>query len=133
MVGPFGAQRRWRCASGYAVAGPSGARGGVPTHLAETSARRREAHRGGLSSMKVFVTGGTGYIGSAVAQRLKKAGHDVSALVRSKDKAAALQAAGVKLVTGDMENAAGYAGAAYGAQAFVHVAQDHGPRMVELD
>ncbi|TMB34211.1 MAG: NAD-dependent epimerase/dehydratase family protein [Deltaproteobacteria bacterium] len=27
--------------------------------------------------MKVFVTGGTGYIGSAVALRLKKAGHDV--------------------------------------------------------
>src|SRR6266852_952568 len=31
--------------------------------------------------MKVFVTGGTGYIGSAVSLRLKKAGHDVQALV----------------------------------------------------
>jgi nucleoside-diphosphate-sugar epimerase len=83
--------------------------------------------------MKVFVTGGTGYIGSAVAMRLKKAGHDVSALVRSKDKGAALQAAGIKLVAGDLGNPAGYAAAAYGAQAFVHVAQDHGPAMVDLD
>jgi nucleoside-diphosphate-sugar epimerase len=83
--------------------------------------------------MKVFVTGGTGYIGSAVALRLKKAGHDVSALVRSKDKGAALQAAGVKLVAGDLGNPAGYAAAAYGAQAFVHTAQDTAADTVEKD
>jgi nucleoside-diphosphate-sugar epimerase len=75
--------------------------------------------------MKVFVTGGTGYIGSAVALRLKKAGHDVSALVRSREKGAGLQAAGVKLVAGDLANPAGYAAAAYGAQAIVHAAHDH--------
>src|ERR1700694_483532 len=74
--------------------------------------------------MKVFVTGGTGYIGSAVALRLKKAGHDVSALVRSKEKGAALQGAGVKLVAGDLGTPAEYAAAAYGAQAFVHTAHD---------
>jgi len=83
--------------------------------------------------MKVFVTGGTGYVGSAVAMRLKKAGHDVSALVRSKEKGEKLQGAGIKLVVGDLGNPAGYAAAAYGAQAFVHVAQDHGPAMVDLD
>ncbi|HVI23347.1 MAG TPA: NAD-dependent epimerase/dehydratase family protein [Myxococcales bacterium] len=83
--------------------------------------------------MKVFVTGGTGYVGSAVALRLKKAGHDVSALVRSKEKGGKLQAAGIKLVVGDLGNPAGYAATAYGAQAFVHVAQDHGPAMVDLD
>ena len=83
--------------------------------------------------MKVFVTGGTGYIGSAVALRLKKAGHDVSALVRSKEKSAALQASGVKLVTGDLGNPAGYAAAAYGAQAFVHTAHDPASDGVEKD
>ncbi|HET7784428.1 MAG TPA: NAD-dependent epimerase/dehydratase family protein, partial [Myxococcales bacterium] len=36
--------------------------------------------------MKVFLTGGSGYIGSAVALALKKAGHDVLALVRSEAK-----------------------------------------------
>jgi nucleoside-diphosphate-sugar epimerase len=83
--------------------------------------------------MKVFVTGGTGYIGSAVALRLKKAGHDVSALVRNKDKASALQAAGIKLVVGDLGNPAGYAATAWGVQAIVHLAQDHSPATVDLD
>ncbi len=83
--------------------------------------------------MKVFVTGGTGYIGSAVSLQLKKAGHDVQALVRNKDKASALQAAGVKLVQGDLGNPAGYAAAAYGVQAIVHCASDPGPQHVELD
>ena len=83
--------------------------------------------------MKVFVTGGTGYIGSAVALRLKKAGHDVQALVRNKEKASALQAAGVKLVQGELGNPAGYSAAAYGAQAVVHCASDSGPQHVELD
>ncbi len=83
--------------------------------------------------MKIFVTGGTGYIGSAVAARLKKAGHIVSALVRSPEKAKDLAAAGVKLVQGELGKPAGYAAAAYGSDAVVHTAQDHGPDSVELD
>jgi nucleoside-diphosphate-sugar epimerase len=83
--------------------------------------------------MKIFVTGGTGYIGSAVAVRLKKAGHVVSALVRSPEKAQALKDAGVKLVQGELGNPAGYAAAAYGSDAVVHTAQDHGPQSVEFD
>jgi len=83
--------------------------------------------------MKVFVTGGTGYIGSAVALRLKKAGHDVLALVRSKDKAAHLAAAGIKLVEGDLGNPAGWAPAAYGRGAVVHCAFQQSDNGVELD
>lgn len=83
--------------------------------------------------MKVFVTGGTGYIGSAVALRLKKAGHDVLALVRAREKGAPLQAAGVKLVVGDLGNPAGYAAGAYGSAAVVHCAQDQSDKSVELD
>jgi nucleoside-diphosphate-sugar epimerase len=83
--------------------------------------------------MKIFVTGGTGYIGSAVAQRLKKAGHIVSALVRSAEKAKDLQAAGIKIVQGELGKPAGYAAAAYGSDAVVHTAQDHGSDSVELD
>jgi len=83
--------------------------------------------------MKVFMTGGTGYIGSSVALALKKAGHDVLALVRDEAKAQALKSAGVKLVKGDLGNPAGYAGAAWGRAAFVNLAQDYSPAGVELD
>ena len=83
--------------------------------------------------MKIFLTGGSGYIGSAVALALKKAGHDVLALVRSEAKGEPLKQAGVKLVTGDLGNPAGYAGAAWGRAAFVHVAQEWSPKGPELD
>jgi nucleoside-diphosphate-sugar epimerase len=83
--------------------------------------------------MKVFLTGGSGYIGSTVALALKKAGHDVLALVRSEAKGEALKKAGVKLAIGELANPAGYAGAAWGRAAFVNVAQDWTPQGPELD
>jgi nucleoside-diphosphate-sugar epimerase len=83
--------------------------------------------------MKVFLTGGSGYIGSAVALALKKAGHDVLALVRSEAKGEALKKAGIKLAVGELGNPAGYAGAAWGRAAFVNVAQDWTPQGPELD
>jgi nucleoside-diphosphate-sugar epimerase len=83
--------------------------------------------------MKVFLTGGSGYIGSAVAAALKKAGHDVLALVRSEAKGEPLKKAGVKIAVGDLGNPAGYAAAAWGRAAFVHAAQDWSPQGPELD
>jgi nucleoside-diphosphate-sugar epimerase len=83
--------------------------------------------------MKVFLTGGSGYIGSAVALALKKAGHDVLALVRSEAKGDALKKAGVKLAVGELGNPAGYAAGAWGRAAFVQVAQDWTPQGPELD
>ena len=40
--------------------------------------------------MRIFLTGGTGYIGAAVLDALIKHGHDVTALVRDNEKAATL-------------------------------------------
>ncbi|MEY2571125.1 MAG: hypothetical protein QOE63_1475 [Acidimicrobiaceae bacterium] len=48
--------------------------------------------------MKVFVTGATGAIGTYVVPLLVQAGHDVTALARSPEKAARLEAAGVRPV-----------------------------------
>ena len=40
--------------------------------------------------MKVFLTGGTGYIGSAIAEKLLQHGHRVTALARSEESAKTL-------------------------------------------
>ncbi len=52
--------------------------------------------------MRVFLTGATGYIGSAVALALRKQQHDVDALIRPGAEAPRLRDAGVGLVTGDL-------------------------------
>ncbi len=52
--------------------------------------------------MKVFVLGATGYVGSAVAQRLRDAGHTVVGLARSEEAAAALADRGDEVVRGDL-------------------------------
>jgi NADH dehydrogenase len=56
----------------------------------------------------ILVVGSTGYLGSAVTKKLAATGKPVTALVRdsSSEKARALQAAGAKLVTGDLKDRA---------------------------
>lgn len=70
--------------------------------------------------MKVFLTGGTGFIGGAVARQLRDLGHDVVALVRSPAKAGDLRRIGATLVEGDLSSASAIAGAATGCDVAIH-------------
>ena len=72
--------------------------------------------------MDVFLTGGTGLVGSAVLSALLVDGHTVHALARSDGSAAALEAAGATVVRGDVDDAALLAAQAGGVDAFVHTA-----------
>jgi dihydroflavonol-4-reductase len=56
--------------------------------------------------VRIFLTGGTGYIGTALARVLRDDGHDVRALVRTPAKGARLDALGCELVEGDVSDRA---------------------------
>lgn len=73
--------------------------------------------------MKVFVFGGTGYIGKHVIMKLVEAGHTVDAFARSEGSKPALSAIGARTVVGDVMNAATYEAAVRQADAVIWSAQ----------
>ena len=72
--------------------------------------------------MDVFLTGGTGFLGGAVARRLRARGDTVRALVRDPARAGGLLAMGCDLVIGDLSDEAALTTACAGADAVVHSA-----------
>jgi nucleoside-diphosphate-sugar epimerase len=70
--------------------------------------------------MRIFLTGATGYIGSAVLDGLVRAGHQITALVRSPSGAETVASRGATPVLGDLRDAHSYATAAEGFDAYIH-------------
>jgi nucleoside-diphosphate-sugar epimerase len=75
--------------------------------------------------MRVFVTGASGWIGSATVDELLAAGHEVTGLARSDASAAALQAKGVHVRRGDLDDLASIRAGAEAAEAVIHLANKH--------
>ena len=72
--------------------------------------------------MKVFVTGGTGFIGGEVARQLRARGDDVVCLVRSPEKAAKMTELGCELVVGDLADEAALRKGMEGCDGAIHAA-----------
>jgi nucleoside-diphosphate-sugar epimerase len=83
--------------------------------------------------MHVFLTGPTGYIGSAVLDAMIKGGHRVTALARDPEKAERLQAKGAATIIGELGLPKTYAEAVKPADAVVHAAKESSPRGVEKE
>lgn len=75
--------------------------------------------------MRVFVTGATGWVGSAIVQDLIAAGHRVLGLCRSEEKAPALAAAGADVLRGSLEDLDSLQEGAAQADAVIHTAFNH--------
>jgi nucleoside-diphosphate-sugar epimerase len=72
--------------------------------------------------MRVFITGATGHIGSALVPELIKAGHDVAALARSDASAATAERLGAEVRRGDLDDLAVLRDAAQEADGVIHLA-----------
>ena len=72
--------------------------------------------------MKYFVTGATGFVGNALARKLRETGHEVRASVRNIDKAKDLQTLGVQLFKGDVTDKESMREAMTGVDGVYHVA-----------
>jgi nucleoside-diphosphate-sugar epimerase len=75
--------------------------------------------------MRVFVTGASGWIGSATVDELLAAGHEVTGLARSDTSAAALQAKGTHVRRGDLDDLDSIRAGAMDAEAVIHLANKH--------
>lgn len=75
--------------------------------------------------MRVFVTGASGWIGSATVDQLMAAGHEITGLARSDASASALAAKGVTVLRGDLDDLDSLRAGASSADAVLHLANKH--------
>ena len=83
--------------------------------------------------MRIFLTGATGYVGSAVVDALLRAPHQVTALVRTPDAADVLASRGVTPILGDLKTVKSYRSAAEGFDAYIHTAADSTAKREDID
>jgi nucleoside-diphosphate-sugar epimerase len=81
--------------------------------------------------LRIFLTGGTGYVGSAVAEALRARGHDVAALARPEADAGLLREMGAVIVAGDIDSLPAMSETLAQYDTIVHAAQSN-ERTAEL-
>jgi len=75
--------------------------------------------------MRIFITGASGWIGSAVTDELLAAGHEITGLARSDSSAATLEAKGVRVLRGDLDDFTSLRAGTDEADAVIHLANKH--------
>lgn len=100
--------------------------------VASTGEKGRERIQCG-PHMRIFLTGATGYVGSAVLDALLRGGHTVTALVRDPERAERMSLRGVHAVIGGLSLPRTYASAAEGCDGIIHTAYEQSRRGPAVD
>jgi nucleoside-diphosphate-sugar epimerase len=83
--------------------------------------------------MRIFLTGATGYIGSAVLEAGLRAGHKVTAMVRHPERAEHAAQRGATGIVGELSKPASYVAAAEQCDVIIHTAFEHSKRGEKVD
>jgi len=83
--------------------------------------------------MHIFLTGATGYLGTAIAAELVRARHEITALVRSTTSAVRVESFGIRAHHGDLRDPSTYAAAAREADVIVHAGVESGADRMDVD
>src|ERR1700712_4964237 len=75
--------------------------------------------------MRIFVTGASGWIGSAVVSDLVESGHQVTGFARSDTAARAVTALGAEVLRGDLDNLDSLRAGAAASDGVVHLGYNH--------
>lgn len=85
------------------------------------------------ATLKIFITGGSGYVGGATIEALIRHGHEVNALVRSDTAAQRVRHLGAAPIHGGLRDLDTLRASAADADGVIHLGQERGPQTAEVD
>lgn len=87
----------------------------------------------GSINMRVFIIGGTGYIGTSAIKALKEQGHQVTALIRNEEQRSHIQSLGAEPLLGDLADLEGWTAAIQANDALVYTAAGQSDAYAQLE